>query len=492
MQCLLPFALLGGAAGYRVWEVPTVPALDPSVQEINKPYSINAALSGSPQNTAAEWNRLVFLLQQLPAEPPAVDKANTFVGDLTLRFHAEALTHLGLSATEARETLVNTNREHLKEIRDQALKLQLLTLESARANQFRYLGYLPMLVYAAESALNAGETNESLHYLEAAARLTGMVQRFQSNTLNVPTQDPALRDTLAEMVRWAQHPKQTEAVLSQGLNLCAYELKYWQTQPEELYLLRNQEMDLADKTYWPWERARARKLVDVAYSNRLYYLLACQRNYLRPGQEATRKRLTPLRLTGQFPDPGTAAWQFLPVEYARYSDDNLVYGLDNYRTPLMHEAENRYRATLALMAVVGHRRIHGALPGSLWELKAYFRDPAAPVNESEPGRSDRTIYPLPLTAMNDVWSGSPFGYAPTGFPLSPPEFPEGSALTKPLLWTVEPAHYTVEIRNNTIYRWTNAWGFYSHNEIRSAENRDSQSWIFPIPPQEEEPPKKEE
>ncbi len=472
LQGLFPVMLPALAAGYLVWEVPTITVTDPSVAG-DPSTSINADLFSGAQNVRTEWNRLLILMQELPPLPPEVQAKGPVVDDVALHFHAAALTHLGLTPTEAREAFVRTNREQLKLITDQTLKLTTLAVENAPSKRSRYLGYVPMLVYAAQASLTAGEPDESLRYLQAAARLGGMVQRFTPTVVISPLVDPSIQDTRDEMIRWAQHPQQTEEILRRGLQLCAAELRYWQTQPEELYLHHLQERSLNRGAYWPWDRARAQKLADVMHINRATYLSTARLGSRRPGLSASLQH-DYLRWMGYDDnDPRLRAWQYQPPQYRYFQDPRFtpVLGLDHNTVICLHQAENQYRATLAQMAVVGYRRIHGSLPPSLWDVEPW-------------------LGPYSF-AMRDVWTGTNFGYVPTGFPLTAPQFTPDSAYRQPLLWSAESVHAHVDVREHALHRWTDDWVYSSHDLVRSGNGPQAMPWVFPIPPMEPAPPAKE-
>jgi len=456
VQALVPVVILLLAAGYRVWEVPTVKVVDPSTVR-STAGSINAAVSGDPYGAAKEWDRLVFLLQQ-PLNAPrewqdVVDRVNQ-----KRRLPAQV-------EREAWQAMVNANDEPLKELAQQALAVTSLPLDDVPRRIGRFNEQLAMLAGVAQLRLGEGQPEESLHYLQATARVTGMLRRFTFPP-DAHVDNTKVGQTLAEMIAWAQHPAQTEETLRRGLQLCAGELRYWQPQVEELYLLREWELNQTKDVYWSWERQRARKLVDVAYSNRWLYLTSCQQQRLRPGQAAQSGHSLPWWLGRPASDPVVRAWQFMLPEERYHLDSRLrvAYGLGDYRSLNLHEGENQYRATLARMAVVGHRRLHGELPSSLFEVEQYFSGSAQ--------------------AIYDVWSGSHFGYAPTGFPLKEPEFKPASPFRQPLLWTVEAPHYSLEVRDNAIVRWTDALGFSGSAMIRSGDEGYQVTWIFPIPPED--------
>lgn len=200
---------------------------------------------------------------------------------------------------------------------------------------------------------------------------------------------------------------------------------------------------------------------------------------MQPAFDSTAKSTQAARFYMQPGDIRLEAWNFTPVEgRGRYFDwQEPVYGLEPGFIDSMFTGENQFRATLALMAVVGHRRLQGELPGSLFEIEKYF---------------EQTLPPGPKTthlalAMNDVWTGASFGYAPRGFPLHEPEFPADSVYRQPLLWTAESRQYRLGIHNNQIERKTNWYGIWSNADIRQDSVSDDKSWVFPIPPQDTVP-----
>lgn len=468
LQAVAPFGLLILAAGYRVWEVPTVPAIDPGAETVYH-ESINALRKGNVQGTAEGWSNLRVLLSTelivpsdmtVPADHRE-DGKHRVPDDLT--WTPADFVRGSASSPAARRSLVEANRKTIEALVGQihSLDALLVTSKFAEASWWNYL-YGPLVMYAAQQALEDGKPDVSIRYLQAAVRLTGMLQRFHLSAA-VPREH-----FLREMMSWAQHPAQTEKTLSLGLQACAGELRFWQPQVEELWLQRNEELEDANKEYWLWERARARKLVDVAYSNRLLYLRGCQQNRLRPGFGAEMISHTSPWSLGIHPgDPAFAAWNYQLPMY-RYMDydlgANYAHGFYHGNPIINHVDENRYRVTLARMAVLGYQRLNGQFPSTLFEVEQYFGGHA--------------------TAMYDVWTRSHFGYAPNGFPLKEPEFPDDGVYRQPLLWTAGPQHFTLELAENRIYRRTDSYGFYSNTLIRTHDEDSHPDWIFPIRPRE--------
>lgn len=460
LQAIAPVLILALAAGYLVWEVPTVPAIDPGAETAYN-ESINALRKGNVQGTSDGWANIRTLLAERLVVPPDIhipeDKQDE-------RYRQPLyLIQWGENEAAARRSLVEANRKTIEALVGQvhAIDAMLVSTTFEDNSRWSYL-YGPLVMYAAEQALEDGKPELSVWYLQAAARMTGMLQRFHLSAA-VPREH-----FLRQMMSWAQHPAQTEKTLSLGLQACAGELRFWQPQVEELWLQRNEDLKDANKEYWPWERARARKLVDVDYSNRVLYLRRCQQQYLRPGIAAQTISRGSQWTLGLIPgDPALAAWNYKLPEY-RYEqydpNSQLAHGFERGYGAILHHYENRYRVVLARMAILGYQRLHGKLPSTLFEVEHYFNGHA--------------------TAMYDVWTRSHFGYAPEGFPLKEPEFPADDVYRQPLLWTAGPQHFTVELGENRIYRRTDAYGFYANTLIRSHDDDSHPDWIFPIRPRE--------
>ncbi len=484
LQSIFPIVLLALAAGYRVWEVPTIPAVAdpttvgyrvwevPSVSAVADPITVNVELIANSAAAEQNWKQLWEWVHR----PLVIPSEITIPENRQELFYRQPmfLIQFGTNEAASRRALVAANRETIDEITWRISAAAALTNRrpSTDDDNWNHL-YAPLTLYAAQQALEDEDVEKSLRYLHAAARMSGMIRR-----LTPPSQTSAGAPSIfrQEMIRWAQHPKQTESTLRQGLTACAGDLQFWQAQPEELYFTRQEELRETMTVYWPWERARARKLVDVAYSNRLQYLKMCRSAHIQPGVTEVLRSNQAARFHMSVGDPRMAAWKFLPSEtYGRYFDgQQLVHGLEPGEIDSLFVGENQYHATLALMAVVGYRRLHGALPGSLLDVESYFEIPATP----------NTIASSLAPAMNDVWTGLSFGYAPQGFPLKEPAFPPMSGYRQPLLWTSESRHYRVDIRGNQIQRYSQSHGFWSNASIRDDHSGDDKSWLFPIPPQE--------
>lgn len=490
-QGLFPIAVLMLAAGYRVWEVPSVAVVEPEThiapmspvplannahaKRPEPPRTLIATLAMNPDQSPDAWGQLSALMRQ-DLEFPQTSDADT----LTTPPDEKPLPPGIVTKTSAiQQSILETNRKTLTELRDRVLRLPVLhahqILYQNSGDYFR----ARLLLSLAQQRLAAGDVEESLAFLQAGTRLAGILQRNRPlNPQQLIRDDAVLVEEIrAEMVRWAQHPQQSAATLSRGLQLCAFELRFWQTQPQELYLLRNEDQTLLNfqLSLYFWEIWRKQKLINIAYDNRLTYLQSCNAGWIRPG---VAKRNTPdyaftvMQVYGSpraYP-PHLAAWQFVPQEQHsewtmpsfHFSD---VYGLDVRTIELMHNRENEFRATLVTMALVGHRRIHGALPATLFEM-----DPVM----------------FAQKAFKDVWSDDHFRYAPNGFGVSDPELPSESKFRQPLLWTGGPHHMQVTTPGIGIHRYADFGGRQMNYEVIRDNQSQRRDWLFPIPPQDPE------
>lgn len=495
VQSLFPVMLLGLAMGYRVWEVPRIP--QPLLQaEMALTPSLNADPLPHGRQVQQQWIGIMNSMQQ-PVQEPTFELSAGAEGAATLQglegsggmgaasggvamgmqFSSRDASQFGVTPADYRRKYVELNREHLVKLRDQILAADYLSMEVAPSRGRRNPLYCLLLLYMAQEQLTAGDVEDSLKSLQAGVRLGGSLQRFIPLEQQQSQQrELRIGELFDEMVRWAQHPQQTEVTLRRGMEVCALELRFWQVQPEEIRLQQEVDLERADFVYWFWERARARQLTEVAFSNRLWYFQQCQLGAQRPGMVGLQQMhsLNSLQYNNN-PDGSTnsrlRAWTFYPVEDRRYQNPHQqmfahVYGLAEVTVESLHRMENRYHGTLAVMAVVGYRRLTGSLPESLLAVERYV--PKTIVSHRE-GPS----------IISDLWTGNMFNYAPAGFRLKEPDFPADSIFRNPLLWSNH-IRFQVSEGGNSIWIGNVRVSGYEYGTTFSAE-RDG---IFPIPPQD--------
>ncbi|MDP1798466.1 MAG: hypothetical protein Q8K78_13320, partial [Planctomycetaceae bacterium] len=407
-----------------------------------------------------------------------------------------------IATTEGRYEISRLNLELLADIRDQIRGLSLIDVaHKPDINKPYTAEYVNHLLIAAQERLSADDPEASLAYLQAGLRLAGMLKPF-TPFIGVRQQRNAISSYAHdEMMRWAQHPKQTEAVLRRGLWICAVELPYWQTQPEEIDLVRDEERKLVEDVYLPWDRARARKLVEVKAANRQQYLWNCRQGYITPGYSAIVRHKGALYKDRagvvRHNQAGSPEWSFIPAEeHWAFDDSQGVYGLNNDVVKSLFFYENQYRATVARMAVMGHRRLTGTLPASLFDVMHYFDYDQSvypdfgPLPAIVPEGSLPPHYVLPLvprdtTVINDIWTGALFGYAPNGFPMKEPAFGPNSLYRQPLLWSATVNRGLVNVQDNVITLRDDGHRYLRSNPIRQGNDQGyTEDWVYPIPPQD--------
>jgi|GEM_PF-6476724 len=494
-QTSFPLLIIGLAMGYRVWEVPRIP--QPLLQaEMALTPSLNADPLPHGRQVQQQWIGIMNSMQQPVQEPtfeiPAsAEGAATLQGlegsggmgaasggaAMSMQLSSRDASQFGATPADYRRKYVELNREHLAKLRDQILAADYLSLEVAPSRGRRNQLYGPLLLYMAQEQLTAGDVEDSLKSLQAGVRLGGSLERFIPLEQQQSQQwELRIGELFEEMVRWAQHPQQTEVTLRRGMEVCALELRYWQVQPEEIRLQQEVDLERADFAYWFWERARARQLTEVAFSNRLWYFQQCQLGAQRPGMVGLQQMhsLNSLQYNNN-PDGSTnsrlRAWTFYPVEVRRYQNPHQqmfahVYGLSEATVESLHRMENRYHGTLAVMAVVGYRRLTGSLPESLLAVERYV--PKTIVSHRE-GPS----------IISDLWTGNMFNYAPAGFRLKEPDFPADSIFRNPLLWSNH-IRFQVSEGGNSIWIGNERVSGYEYGTNFSSVR----GGIFPIPPQD--------
>ncbi|MBI1344824.1 hypothetical protein GC163_00895 [bacterium] len=506
-QCVFPFVLIGLTMGYRVWEVPTVPGAVIAA-EMSRIPSLKADHDSDAKRILQQWLDIMATMQRPIVDPsfvvadaksnaepppsgespPAADALGAIqdaagleemgaMGGMTMGM-ADAQPNDAATLARIRREYVELNFDQLVTLRNQLLNADRLSVEVILSRGRRNPLYGPLLLYAAQESLRTGDVEVSIQYLQAGIRLGGCLQRFIPLEQQL-TQQRELRpeELMDEMIRWAQMPQQTELTLRRGLEICAHELPYWQVQPEEIEWQEELDADLSQyvKWYMPWERVRTRRLAGVKFANRLWYFEQCQTEGQRPGQMGLKEmmlRVSAMALTNPS-DPRVRAWQYMPVEENHRmansfgSPSSQVYGLDGQTIEILHRMENRYRATVLVMAIVGYRRLTGELPGSIYEVARYLPQPVGR-SRGAPG------------LLTDVWSGAPFHYEPKGFPLHEPNFPPDSIYRHPFLWSGGQNGELLRAEGNAIRR--ESTGF-----TRPKYGYDSNiSWdqVYPIPPQD--------
>jgi hypothetical protein len=298
--------------------------------------------------------------------------------------------------------------------------------------------------------------SESVTWLQAAVRLGGLQYRNRPFLMQRNQSD----HVFAAMLAWADHPQQTEETLRRGLAVCSHEVRHWQVTPTDVLaeLAWEEEQSRHDpRDEWSWEVARQERLRRVEAMNRLTYL-----NYVQIGMIPAGFGPQPLRFGNL---ESQAAWEYSPIEQRwRYGDPRWmpVWGLERQTVMLLHDAETRYRATVATMAIVGFRRLHGRLPMSLTEVAPLF----GPVATS-------------LDVLRDPWSRGWFRYEPNGFPM--PADSAETLFTKPLLWSVGPHHISIQPTTQGL-RAVTEQGTQLTSGFVTERNLD-QLMVFPIPPQ---------
>ncbi len=490
VQTLFPLGLLALAAGYRIWEVPTTTGSN-AIAWMERNTSLDARHSPNAVQIRRDWLELNTLLRQ-PLSPPENAQTNREMPDaLHPDNHASKSIHYA--------PLLQANRDHLNEIRDRVRGLTSI-VPDAKPPQMQ--SYTHLLLVAAQERLSADDPEASLAFLQAGVRLAGMLNRFTPFIgVRHAGAGGVTIEAYGEMMRWAQHPKQTEVVLRRGLWICAVELPYWQTQPEEIDLVRDEERKLVEDVYLPWDRARARKLVEVKAANRQQYLWNCRQGSITPGYSAIVRHKGALYKDRagvvRHNQAGSPEWNFVPAEeHWAFDDSQGVYGLNNDVVKSLFFYENQYRATVTRMAVMGHRRLTGTLPTSLFDVMHYFDyDQSVNPNKSEvpfivPEGSLPPHYVLPLvprdtTVINDIWTGALFGYAPNGFPMKEPEFSPNSLYRRPLLWSATVNRALVNVQDNVITLRDDGHRYLRSNPIRQGNDQGyTEDWVYPIPPQD--------
>lgn len=501
LRCGFPILMIGLAMGYRVWEIPRIPDEIISA-EMMPQQSLNA--DGRPEAAAVQkqWAEILASLQYPVTDPDFSQFARPAEEGAALEpiDAGTAMGGVGMSAMEGgaaggpfdalahaqiRKLYFELNHTHLITLRNQLLNADRLSMEVAPSRGRRNPFYGLLLLYAAQENLQAGDVEVSLDYLKAGVRLGGCLQRFVPLEQQVAQQrELRLGELFDEMIRWAQLPQQTEASLRRGLEICTSEMRYWQVQPEEILQQQEYELQRADFTYWFWERARERQLTKMMFFNRLWYFRRCQMNDTQPGVLAAEKSdlFSHLATTSNLQDPRLRAWHYRPVEYDRYRlsygtpFSAEIVGLDPTTIESLHRMENRYHATLAVMAVVGHRRLTGNLPASLHDVEKYVPKIQLP--------NFGTISPI-----CDVWTQAMFHYVPTGFHTD--SVPTGSnsdrsdmeieaIYRRPLLWSGGPGHLQMFVHGNSVQRFSTGNSRFTIYDTKGY----MENWLFPIPPQD--------
>jgi len=496
---VVPLLLAGGAMAYRVYEIPWL-----SDEQVFG--RISAVPVGDPATRVSSWNRVMEAVLALPEFAPDSEEMGMGAGGMA----AAALVAAGEatepsvpipSATDPANTSppspldewIAANEKPLEELRDAVLATHGLMDPSASIWQRVSSGAQARCDFAVRAlARQATRTvpptttrvsrvplpakegearqfevrtetiSESPSWLQSAVWLGGAIRRyaplFQQRSL---AQGDAV--LFEEMLAWAGHPQQTEDTLRAGLSACSEGLRLWQVSTEDIradYAFEHRNFGLPEySSYWPWERARAERLSRVMAANRVTYLSQIQSG-LRSASGYPEARWRSER---------TVAWKVAPRDFLARSgfgyQDNYrpVLGLDSQTTVQLHDAETRYRGTVAILAVVGYRRLHGRLPTSLTEVAPLFGE-----NVSQ-------------RILKDPWSRDWLRYEPDGFPI--PEGSPESLLSRPLIWSRGPFHLEVRPTDSGLQAYSGLWEDVSYGQL--TEQNMHGLYVFPIPSETE-------
>ena len=447
-QVAFPGLLLLGAAGYRIWEVPSI-----SVMMIQNPIHSSDTAGVS---ISANWQRIQYLLNQI-RQPEATPKTVVLPDQQLLPGETSAVS-------KSWEDFLAANRETLVELRQQLLQTPVISRESARHHPFTDTLPIEALAALAIDELATGNPQDSVSSLQASFHLMGS---YLAHANFLERRRAELTDaTWRELVyAWAQHPQQTRETLTEGLNRVAEEMRFCQLDNSNLSAQYEFELEAelnSPTEYWFWERARSRRLLAVALANRVTYLEMVRSGAIStaapPIQELAKSRL----LSSWQQNPTLAkAWNF-STHWERWQSEttnmpSYVYGIPHHLG--MFHMEERWRGMITVMALIGERRLTGHLPASIAEVAVMLR-------------------PELQYVLTDLFSGSYFQYEPHGLTAHELRKPRGIG---PLIWS--PTTLPISGSNG----FSTSLQYSTINESSDIQQLQSGPLLFLIPPQTKPP-----
>lgn len=424
---VFPAALLCFAAGYRVREIPFVQLPELPVDD---PVATARNVAG--------WKQIAGKIDAFADLPPSQGTASP-------------------QQAAALQAWMAANQSRLEDLRDEILQLPVMAPQAAvwqqvLKSQPRWNLVIAALAEAAVEALNRDRPEDSIAWLKSAFRL--YAARRAGAPFDIGVVVTRGGDAwFANVGRWAQHPRQTADTLSGGLRAAADALRFAQCDVTNV-LAERAYYDRWDPQFWPWEEARRQRLLNVAAANQLQYLEQVSSHDRLPSARPNELLARPTR-TWHVRARSSDGW---PYSHRQFLLECPVLGLDSSMASHTHRVEADLRATITVMALAGHVRLHGALPGSLYELEPLL------------GEWGNAIF--------DPWINAPFGYEPKGFALPSPEFPPDSALRQPLIWSAGPWHYRVRIQDDQLRATSDVTGLdASYNFQKNFET----TYVYQLP-----------